>query len=123
MKILLSIKPEFIREIIDGSKKFEYRKRIFKESVDIVVIYSTKPVGKIIGEFKIKEIIKDKPENIWKNTKEFSGISKKYFDEYFLGRNEAFAIGISDFKKYDSPIDPYVIYDNFTAPQSYRYWS
>ncbi|WP_041668514.1 ASCH domain-containing protein [Acetobacterium woodii] len=122
MKVLLSIKPAFVRKIVDGSKKFEYRKQIFKESVETVVIYATKPVGKIIGEFKIKAIIKDKPENIWKDTIEFSGISKQYFDEYFLGRNEAFAIGISDFKEYDSPIDPYVIYDNFTAPQSYRYW-
>lgn len=123
MKILLSIKPEYVKEIAEGSKKFEYRKRIFKESVDTVVIYSTKPVGKIIGEFKINEIIKDKPENVWKNTKEYSGITKKFFNEYFSGKDEAFAIGISDFKEYDSPIDPYLLYDNFTAPQSYRYWS
>ena len=30
MKVLLSIKPEFAFAIINGSKKFEYRKNIFK---------------------------------------------------------------------------------------------
>lgn len=30
MKVLLSIKPEFVEEIILGNKKFEYRKSIFK---------------------------------------------------------------------------------------------
>ena len=30
MKILLSIKPEFAEKIFSGSKKYEFRRRIFK---------------------------------------------------------------------------------------------
>lgn len=30
MKVLLSIKPEYVEKILDGTKKFEFRKGIFK---------------------------------------------------------------------------------------------
>ena len=58
MKALLSIKPEFVSKIFTGEKIFEYRKAVFKRPmVKTVVIYSTMPVGKIVGEFEIEEII------------------------------------------------------------------
>ena len=41
MKVLLSIKPEFVREIFAGNKKYEYRKAIFTKNVNQVVVYST----------------------------------------------------------------------------------
>ena len=52
MKALLSIKPEFVNEILAGNKKYEYRKKIFKQDIDAIVIYASMPMGKIIGEFK-----------------------------------------------------------------------
>ena len=41
MKALLSIKPEFVNEILTGRKKYEYRKRIFKQDIEAVVIYAS----------------------------------------------------------------------------------
>jgi predicted transcriptional regulator len=84
MKILLSIKPEFADKIFNGSKRFEFRKNIFKnKSVRTVVVYVTRPVGKIVGEFDINEIINDEPKVLWKRTHEFAGITKDFFDAYF----------------------------------------
>ena len=80
MKVLLSIKPEFVDKIIKGEKKYEYRKRVFKENVDTVVIYSTKPVGKVIGEFEIQDIINDSPICIWSKTYRYSGVSEDFLD-------------------------------------------
>lgn len=121
MKVLLSIKPEYVQEIIKGNKKFEYRKRIFKEDVKSVVIYSTMPVGKIIGEFKIDKILNDSPIELWNKTSKYAGISKISFMDYFSGRNDGFAIEIKEFIKYQEPINPKEINDNFVAPQSYKY--
>lgn len=121
MKVLLSIKPEFVKEIINGNKKFEYRKRIFKKEVESVVIYATMPVGKIIGEFKIDKILNESPEELWEQTCMYSGITKDYFLEYFSGRDDGFAIKIKDFKKYEEPINPKKVNKNFSAPQSYKY--
>lgn len=120
-KILLSIKPKFIEEIKSGKKKFEYRKSIFKKTdVDIVVIYASSPISKAVGEFKIKQIIKDEPCKIWNLTKDKSGITKDFFNEYFNSKTFAYAIEIEDFKLYNNPIDISIKYQ-LKAPQSFCY--
>lgn len=121
MKVLLSIKPEYVERIISGEKQFEYRKSIFKEEVDSVVIYSTLPVGKIIGEFTIEEVISDTPNKLWNRTHRYSGVSKEFFMGYFNGREKGFALKIKEFIEYSEPIDPKTLNESFTAPQSYRY--
>ncbi|MGX7108890.1 ASCH domain-containing protein [Facklamia miroungae] len=123
MKVLLSIKPEFVEEIMEGRKKFEYRKNIFKRpDVSSVVVYATKPYGKVVGEFEIERIIKEKPNKLWELTQDFSGITQKFFDEYFKDRKTGFAIQIRKFIEYDEPMD-LKNYDNRikTAPQSFLY--
>ncbi|MDO4764304.1 MAG: hypothetical protein Q4A00_08000, partial [Flavobacteriaceae bacterium] len=69
MKVLLSIKPEFVRKIFFRSKKYEFRKVLFRKEVESVIIYSTMPVGRIVGEFTISNIISGKPNIIWEQTK------------------------------------------------------
>ncbi|MEZ9443260.1 ASCH domain-containing protein [Vibrio sp. 10N.222.54.F12] len=122
MKALLSIKPEFVEKIMSGEKLFEYRKAVFKRpEVKSVVIYSTMPEGKIVGEFKIGGILECTPAELWKETKKNSGINKLFFDEYFENKKVAYAIKIKDFVPYDEPIDPYKREPNFKAPQSFKY--
>ena len=106
MKVLLSIKPEFVKEIISGKKKYEYRKSIFKrDDISSIVVYATKPYGKIVGEFEIESILMDEPENIWLKTRNYSGITESYFNNYFEGREKWYAIEIRDFKRYKTPLD------------------
>ncbi len=122
MKILLSIKPQFVKEIFNGNKKFEYRKAIFKnKDVKTIVVYATMPIGKIIGEFDIDTILEEHPSILWKQTKKYSGITEKLYYKYFSGRDKAFAIKIKSFKKYAKPLCPYVEYKNFVAPQFFKY--
>ena len=40
MRVLLSIKPDFVNEIIKGNKKYEYRKKIFRKDVNSIVTVS-----------------------------------------------------------------------------------
>ncbi|WP_159281486.1 ASCH domain-containing protein [Rahnella variigena] len=122
MKVLLSIKPEFAERILDGEKRFEFRKSIFrKENIDTVVIYATMPVGKVIGEFEIGEIISSEPCELWKTTKKYAGISRGFFDSYFSERDIGFAIGVKNPIRYDTPLhlDDYL--PGATPPQSFRY--
>ena len=123
MKVLLSIKPEYANKIFSGEKKFEFRKRVFKNlEVQTVVVYSTMPVGKIIGEFSIKHIHLDSPQTIWHKTKRFSGIDENFFNEYYYGRDTAVAIEVDNPILYKEPINPKEKFANFTAPQSFMYW-
>lgn len=121
MRVLLSIKPDFVNEIIKGNKKYEYRKKIFRKDVNSIVIYASKPVGKIVGEFTVGKILNDTPENLWLETSEYSGISQDFFYQYFRGRSEGYAIQIKEFHQYEVPIDPYNEFEKFIPPQSYKY--
>lgn len=121
MKALLSIKPEFVEKIFSGEKTYEYRKRIFSNStVDSIVIYATMPVGMVIGELKIEEIIKEKPSKLWSKTKDNSGIDKSFFDFYFDKRDIAYAIKLKDITKYKEP-KKITEFGLKVAPQSFAY--
>ena len=121
MKVLLSIKPEFVREIFQGRKKFEYRKNVFAKHVSQVVVYSTKPEGLIVGEFSVKEILSDTPEKLWKKTAIVSGITKEFFDQYFEGREKGYALRIENPVLYKKHINPFDVFTSFVAPQSFKY--
>lgn len=123
MKILLSIKPKYVERILDGTKKFEYRKKIFKnKNVNTVVIYATKPIGKVVGEFYIRNIIEDDPRTIWNLTNKYSGISKNSFDKYFHNVQEGFAIEIDNFVKYKRELELNEVSKKLkSAPQSFVY--
>ncbi len=122
MKILLSIKPKYINQIIIGKKRYEFRKETFKERhSNEILVYSSAPIKKIIGKFKIGKIIEDSPERLWKNVKDAAGISDEEFFAYFEGKNIGYAIEIVDFVLFDVPIDPKLLDPNFVPPQSYLY--
>lgn len=122
MKVLLSIKPEFAEKILSGEKQFEFRKKIFKnKSVKTVVIYATMPIGKVIGEFEIDEIIENEPKLLWVQTKKNSGITKSFFDDYFKEKKTAFAICVGRITRYEKALSLSCLGDGIVAPQSYRY--
>ena len=125
MKALLSIKPEFVEEIIEGRKKFEYRKKIFKRSdVSSVVVYATKPYGKVVGEFEIDDIVEEDIEQLWNNTKQFSGITEEFFYDYFKNKESGFAIKIKEFITYEEPLELSEFDATIkAAPQSFCYIS
>lgn len=121
MKVILSIKPEFAYKIFDGTKKFEFRKAIFKNrEVTSVIVYASSPVQKVIGEFEIGEIINDQLENLWDKTAEFSGITREYFDEYFSEKDTGYALRVASKQKYKTPKCLKKHY-NLNPPQSFAY--
>lgn len=122
MKVLLSIKPEYAEKILNGKKRFEFRKAIPKASgVTTVVIYATMPVGKVIGEFDIDKFLCEHPNDLWKITSKFSGISREFFDEYFSGRDRAHAIKVGKARRYEKPLDLKSVLHSGVAPQSFCY--
>ena len=56
-RILLSINPEYSSKIMQGIKKYEFRRQIAKRNVDEIIIYSTFPQMKVIGSVKVKGVI------------------------------------------------------------------
>ncbi|MDR0733028.1 MAG: hypothetical protein LBF08_03060 [Dysgonamonadaceae bacterium] len=121
MKVLLSIKPEFALKIFDGTKKYEFRKSIFKrDDIKTVVVYASSPIQQVIGEFEIEEILCKEVDLLWQTTQQFAGISKNFYDEYFANKAVAFAIKVGNIRKYACP-RCLSDYDIDYAPQSFAY--
>lgn len=118
-KILISIKPEYVKQILSGEKLYEYRKRVPSE-VTVAVIYATAPIKKIVGEFYVNEILSMPPKDLWNKTRKYSGVSRENFFQYFDGACLAYALSIKKVVKYESPID-LNIFNVKTAPQSWQY--
>lgn len=119
-KILLSINPEHVDNIMAGTKTYEFRKIQCKEKVDKIIIYSTSPVMKVVGEADVEDVIVDNPEQVWNITYAYSGITKAFFDSYYKNRDIAVAFKLSNVKKYKTPkkLSSYGIKN---APQSFVY--
>ena len=101
--ILISIKPEYVEKIFDGTKKYEYRRRLANKAVDKMIIYCTAPVKAAVGEVAVVGTISDTPEKLWEQTKDFAGISKEKYFEYFSGKEKANCYVLGDYVKYDHP--------------------
>jgi predicted transcriptional regulator len=122
MKVLLSIKPEYANKILSGEKCYEYRKAIFRDpTVETVIIYSTMPVGKVVGEFDVAYVHSASPREIWKKTEGSSGISWRFFFRYFKGRKLAHAIEVKNVRRFDQPLDLIDVLGRSTPPQSFAY--
>ena len=105
MRVLLSIKPEFAFRIFDGSKRYEYRRTIFRRGeVTTVVVYASEPIKQVIGEFEIGEIFHEEPEALWAKTGDHAGITKKRFLQYFDNKTEGYAIEVKEARTYDVSI-------------------
>ena len=105
-KILISINPEHVQNIIKGIKKYEYRKIAAKQDISSIVIYETTPVKRIVAEAEIIDVLMYSPEEL--------------FDEYFDGKEIAYAYKLGKIKVYDEP-KTLLEYGIKAAPQSFVY--
>ncbi len=118
--LLLSINPEHVENILNETKRFEFRKNRCKDPVDSLIIYCTAPVKMVVGEAHITRIIEDSPEEVWERTKDAAGISKDFFDEYYGERKKAVAYELDNITRYAQP----KVLSDFGlthAPQSFSY--
>ena len=119
-RILLSINPEHVENILNGTKLFEFRKIRCKAAVDKIVIYATSPVMRVVAEVEVENVIEGNLEEVWKRTKKFSGIKRSFYDEYYNGKKKAVAYKLRNVKKYKKQklLSDYGLRN---APQSFVY--
>lgn len=119
-EILLSINPEYVEKILNKTKRYEYRTKVAKQDIKAILVYCTYPTKKVVAKVKIKSILADTPENLWNKTKEFSGITKGFFDSYFSNRDIAYAYELGEVIEYKRPKELEEFGIRF-APQSFVY--
>lgn len=118
--LLLSIKPEYVERILQGTKKFEYRKRLAKEDVSVIYIYSTYPSMKVVGSVQVIGRLSASPTALWDKTKARAGISRAKYRDYFHGCKVAYAYELGEVTIFDNP-QALSMYGLDSAPQSFAY--
>lgn len=118
--ILLSIKPEYVKKIFSGEKKYEFRKHLPQEPVDRIIVYSTDPEQKVVGEMVVTGTLKMSPTRLWEQTKHSAGISREKYRKYFKGCKYALAYQLGETTLYESPKE-LLDYGISQAPQSFVY--
>ena len=122
MKILLSIKPNYVAKIICGAKLYEFRRTLYRrKDVKTIVVYSSSPVCRVVGEIEIEDVLCDSPERLWNKTHRAAGITKDKYEKYFQGRDLGYAIKIKAYHPYPEPLKLCEMYPGVTAPQSFCY--
>ncbi len=121
-QMLLSINPEYVESILQGTKLYEYRKFRCREDVDKIVIYATAPQKQVVAEAEIEYIVEDDVLSVWRQTKNHSGITYSFFRKYYKGKKKAVAYRLKNIVIYDKPLSLKDIGVS-CAPQSYRYLS
>lgn len=121
-QMLLSINPEYVESILQGTKIYEYRKFRCREDVEKIIIYATAPQKQVVAEAEIECIVEDDVLSVWKQTKKYSGITYSFFRKYYKGRKKAVAYRLKNVFIYDEPLSLEDIGVS-CAPQSYRYLS
>ena len=119
-KVLMSINPMHAEKILAGTKRYEFRKIRCKKQVDVIVIYATVPIKKVLGEVEIKGVIEDLPQAVWDQTKMAAGIDLSFFNRYYQGRNKAVAYELGAITIFTKPKN-LSNYGLKAAPQSYAY--
>jgi predicted transcriptional regulator len=125
--LIISVKPEYAKKILNGEKTIELRKCAPKKvgKDDHILIYVTTPIKELWGIYKIVNIIKENPKTLWENFGEKTGITKEEFNEYYKENENAFAIQIQEVKslfKHSIKLDNLKkIIPGFMPPQTYSY--
>lgn len=119
-KLLMSINPEHVANILTGKKRFEYRKVKCRKQINSIIIYSTAPIMKVVAEVEVTGIIEGSPQSVWKQTCLAAGIDKAFYDEYYQGKSTAVAYALGHITKYSEPLR-LSDFGITNAPQSFVY--
>lgn len=116
----MSIKPKYADKIFTGEKLYELRRKIFHKKVNSIVVYSSSPIMRVIGEIEIEDIIVGTPVSIFQKFENKICVSREDYFSYFSNTNIAYALKIGKVYKYPIPKN-LSDFGVTRAPQSYIY--
>ena len=121
--ILISIHPGYADKIIAGEKKLEFRRTWAAKPANVLVIYATYPVQRIVAVANVEQIIVGSRSRLWELARDIGGgISRTDLFSYLNGKTSAVAIEMSEITPIDGGLDPKSLFGrSFRPPQSFRY--
>ncbi len=124
--ILMSIRPQYADKIFNRSKTVELRRVKPKslEQGDLVLVYVSAPIKSLVGAFTVLSVTEKTLPALWKKVKDYAGVSRSEFLDYYQGADTGVAIFIKDIWLLPKPIQLAELREEvkgFYPPQSFRY--
>ncbi|MDG0806815.1 hypothetical protein PO856_004104 [Pectobacterium brasiliense] len=126
-KIILSVKPKYIKEILSGNKIIELRKMVGRSFLpdSEIYLYSSSPVKALVAKAHIKCVEKIDMHRV-KERKSYilhaACITEGDFDDYFKASEFVFLIYLMKVNIFKNPLDLSELKNcGFTPPQSFCY--
>lgn len=119
--VLLPVRPAFASQIMDGTKRVEFRRRPFRRLVQTIALYVSSPVQRIVALLDVRSVRTDTPQNLWRDYSRQGGIGKDDFDRYFGGLETGAVIEIDNVRPLRSPMRIRDLDPNMRAPQNWAY--
>lgn len=140
MPVFLPVHPEYVTKILAGTKRYEFRRRLFRQQPECVILYATAPVQRIVGWFRVDQLIVGTPEDVWDQCvasgqsvriagadaplgEAITGLARGAYDHYFAGQSSALALGIAEVVQFARPLPVREWQPAFRVPQSFCYVS
>ena len=118
--LLMSIKPKYVEKILLGEKRYEFRKQFDKRKCDLMLIYSSYPVMKIVAMAEITNRITELKVILWPTVQNQAGITFDEYRAYFSGGSIARAYELGKVTVFKEPLALAEVGVK-TAPQSFCY--
>jgi predicted transcriptional regulator len=122
-RILLSIKPKYAEKILNGTKKWEFRRNVPLHDVESIVFYVSSPVKRVVAEVQVKGQYFHTILTMWRMLQDHEalvGISEDEYFRYFNGCDLAYVFALGKITKFE----PYKTLEDFgvsCAPQNFCY--
>lgn len=122
--LVMSIKPEYAKEIKQKKKKVEIRRKFNKKwEGAYAMLYASHPVQEFFGEARINKVVQDSPKEIWKLFKSDIGVDESKFFQYCYGAEKINALVLSDIEIFRNGIlkgqVELLLNEELRPPQSY----
>lgn len=93
--LLISIRPQWVRQMLAGRKTIEFRRRPPRLSEPVsALVYETGPAYRLRASCLIGPVSSGLPDALWDELGRRSCVSKDEYDAYFEGRERAHGMDI-----------------------------
>jgi predicted transcriptional regulator/adenylate kinase len=122
--VLMSLHPKHALKIVSGEKRLEFRRIWAKRPVSRVVIYATAPIQRIVAVATVKAVHSGSPTRLWFLCQTLGGgLTRRELYAYFRGKKTGYAVEIEGVALFEPALDPKLVIESFTPPQSLQYLS
>jgi predicted transcriptional regulator len=119
--VLLPIQPQYATPIIEGRKRAEFRKTIFRTPPSRVVVYASSPVKSVVGYFDVSRIDVAPVGLLWERYSEVGCIDEDDFVAYYGDREHGVVLCVGDVVVLDEPMSLEDLGLDGRPPKSFMY--